>query len=69
MRFTGMRHEAAEAEQRQMWLTMHRRFVERVPGARHIVSPRSGHGLASVEPEMVVRAVRELLDEARKSRR
>ena len=66
---TGMRHEEAEAEQRQMWLTMHRRFVQRVPGARQIVSTRSGHGLAHAEPEIVIRAVREVADETRVSKR
>jgi pimeloyl-ACP methyl ester carboxylesterase len=66
---TGMRHDAAEAEKRQMWLTMHRRFVERVPGARHIVSTRSGHGLAYTEPELVINAVREVVDKARERSR
>ncbi len=66
---TGMRHEAAEAEKRQMWLTMHRRLVERIPGARHIISERSGHGLANTEPELVISAVREVVEEIRKGKR
>ncbi len=66
---TGIRCEPDEAEKKQMWLTMHRRLVERIPGARHIVSSRSGHGLASEEPELVVRAVGELVDEIRKRQR
>jgi pimeloyl-ACP methyl ester carboxylesterase len=65
---TGMRHDADEAEKRQMWLTMHRRFVERVPGARHLVSTNSGHGLANREPEMVISAVREVVNQSRKRR-
>jgi pimeloyl-ACP methyl ester carboxylesterase len=62
---TGMRHEPAEAEKRQMWLTMHRRFAARIPGARHIISQKSGHGLANTEPELVVSAVREIFDQIR----
>lgn len=66
---TGMRHEVAEAEKRQMWLAMHRRFVERVPGARHVITERSGHGLVNTEPQLVIRAVREVVEEARKGKR
>jgi pimeloyl-ACP methyl ester carboxylesterase len=62
---TGMHHEPAEAEKRQMWLTMHERFVARVPECRHIVSQISGHGLANTEPELVIRAVRETIDRIR----
>jgi hypothetical protein len=61
---TGMRHEAAEADKKQMWLAMHRRFVERVPEPG-TSSGRTSHGLATTEPKLVIRAVRELLEETR----
>jgi pimeloyl-ACP methyl ester carboxylesterase len=66
---TGVAHEEREAEKREMWLAMHRRFVQRVPGAKHIVSTRSGHGLASAEPDLIIQAVREVVDEVRRSKR
>jgi pimeloyl-ACP methyl ester carboxylesterase len=66
---TGMRHEPAEAEKRKMWMTMHRRFVDRVPGARQFVSEHSGHGLANTEPELVVSAVCEVVEQIRRAKR
>jgi pimeloyl-ACP methyl ester carboxylesterase len=64
---TGTRHDPEDTEKRGMWLQFHRRLVERIPGAKHVISDKSGHGLMSSEPELVVRAVREVIDQGRKS--
>jgi pimeloyl-ACP methyl ester carboxylesterase len=59
---TGMRHDARDKDKRELWLQSHRGLVERIPGAKHVVSAKSGHGLVSNEPELVIREVREVFD-------
>lgn len=66
---TGMRHDLEDKDKREMWLQCHKRFVERIPGATHIVSTNSGHGLANNEPELVIQSVLAVFDQLRTARR
>jgi pimeloyl-ACP methyl ester carboxylesterase len=66
---TGLRHDPEDTDKREMWLQCHRILVARIPGARHVVSAKSGHGLASSEPELVIRAVRDVFDQVSKNER
>jgi pimeloyl-ACP methyl ester carboxylesterase len=46
---------------RLIWLGLHKEFLLRVPGAKHIVTEKSGHNIHSDEPGLVVDAIREIV--------
>lgn len=43
-------------------LELHRAFLQSVPGARHIVTDKSGHSIHMEQPELVVAAIREVVE-------
>jgi pimeloyl-ACP methyl ester carboxylesterase len=49
---------------KQVWLKYHNDWIEKIPNARHIVTENSGHAVQFEEPELVVRAVREVVEKA-----
>ena len=48
---------------RLIWLDLHKEFLTRLPGAKHIVTEKSGHNIAGDEPDLVVDAIREIVKE------
>lgn len=59
---TEKEKETRKAE-RQVWLRFHDEWLEKIPNAKHIVTEDSGHGVQFEEPELVIRAVREVVGE------
>ena len=49
---------------RPAWLKFHQEWLEKVPNARHIVTQNSGHGVPFEEPELVVNAIRQTIEQA-----
>lgn len=45
---------------RPQWLSAHKRWIARIPGARHIVTERSDHGIIWEEPDLVVNTIRDM---------
>ena len=41
----------------QMWLKFHQEWVDKIPGAQHIVTEKTGHGIPFQEPELLVNAI------------
>jgi pimeloyl-ACP methyl ester carboxylesterase len=59
---TGMRPPDAEAiKLMPRWLDAHQRWLSRIPHAKHIITERSGHGLVLEEPDLVVKAIHDLV--------
>jgi pimeloyl-ACP methyl ester carboxylesterase len=48
-----------------IWLDAHRNWLRGVPGSRHVVTGKSGHGIVFEEPELVVETIREVIDRGR----
>jgi pimeloyl-ACP methyl ester carboxylesterase len=47
---------------RPQWLACHQRWVSRIPGAQHIVTERSDHGIIWEEPDLVVKTIRDVVE-------
>lgn len=60
---TGGRADAGEEERRRAWIDAHEKLAARIPGAKHLVSEKSAHGLAANEPSAVTEAIREMVKE------
>lgn len=50
-------------ESRDLWLELHKRFLKRVPNAKHVVTEKSGHFIHSQEPELVTEAIRDIVNQ------
>ena len=48
-------------------LKFHREWVERIPGGRVIATEKSGHGIPLEEPELIVAAIRQIMERTRES--
>jgi pimeloyl-ACP methyl ester carboxylesterase len=61
---TCLRHDNSELARETMpiWVDAHRNWLAGIPGARHIVTGRAGHGIIFEEPELVVETIREMVD-------
>ena len=46
-----------------VWLQSHSNWLSQFPDARHIITTNSGHGIFFTEPDLVVKAVEEMLRE------
>ena len=53
------------AQLRPKWLEYHKAWVASVPGARHIVTEESGHGVPVEQPKLVIDTIREMVEELR----
>jgi pimeloyl-ACP methyl ester carboxylesterase len=63
---TCTRHDGNKLMREVMpvWIDAHKNWLKGVPGARHVVTEKSGHGIVFEEPELVVEAVKEVIDRA-----
>jgi pimeloyl-ACP methyl ester carboxylesterase len=54
------------AEQEKIWRTSQDGLVALVPGAEHVVATKSGHYIQTMEPDLVIAAVRQVVEAARR---
>jgi pimeloyl-ACP methyl ester carboxylesterase len=52
------------AEQEKIWRTSQDELVALVPGAEHVVATKSGHYIQTMEPDLVIAAVRQVVEAA-----
>lgn len=50
---------------RQVWLKFHNEWMEKIPNAQHIVTEDSGHMVPFEQPELIVSAIRQIVEQAR----
>jgi pimeloyl-ACP methyl ester carboxylesterase len=43
---------------RAIWLEQHEKLLRRVPGSKHIITDKSGHAIHRQEPDLIVDAIR-----------
>ena len=48
-----------------MWLKFHKEWVEKLPNGQHIITNNSGHSVAFEEPELIVRVIRQMVEQAK----
>ncbi len=49
----------------QVWLKFHNEWLEKVPHGQHIITENSGHGIPFEEPELVIQAIRNVVNSSR----
>lgn len=52
-------------EDRQKWLEFHDEWLGKLSNAKHIITEKSGHEVPFSEPELVVGAIRQVVEQAR----
>src|SRR5574340_383232 len=58
----GARRNGVTPADMLAWKQLHAGWIKKVPGARHIVTGKSGHYIQLEEPELVIEAIREMLE-------
>ncbi|HZL43863.1 MAG TPA: alpha/beta hydrolase [Verrucomicrobiae bacterium] len=48
-----------------MWLKFHAEWVRKLPNGQHIITNNSGHSVAFEEPELIVRVIRQMVEQVR----
>ena len=44
-----------------MWLKFHQEWLDKIPGAQHLITEKTGHGIPFQEPELLVNAISNML--------
>jgi pimeloyl-ACP methyl ester carboxylesterase len=50
---------------RPMWLRFHEEWLKKLPSAQHIITQNSGHVVPFEEPELIVRAIQQMVEQVR----
>jgi pimeloyl-ACP methyl ester carboxylesterase len=65
---TGARaHDALSRHLLPRWEAEHAKWLCHFPWARHVVTTNSGHGVVYTEPELIIDAVRNVVEQARRN--
>lgn len=51
-----------------LWRDEHTKWLRQFPQAKHIITTNSSHGVVFTEPELIINAVREMVEEVRDTR-
>jgi len=52
----------------QLWLKYHAEWLKKVPNGQHIITENSGHDIPFQEPELIIRVIRQMVEQARSHR-
>ena len=63
---TAMKDDTMPATVRKVWSQMHEDWISKVPGAKHVVVENSGHFIQAEQPQVVIDAIRQVVDQARR---
>jgi pimeloyl-ACP methyl ester carboxylesterase len=47
---------------RQLWLKFHAEWLAKIPNAQHIVTDISGHNIPGTEPDLIIHAIRQMVE-------
>lgn len=62
---TAMQDQGIPAEARRVWGEKQKEWIDKVPGGKRIVAEKSGHFIQVQEPELVIDAVRQVVEKTR----
>lgn len=66
-KFTSEKDKEDYRSTRQVWLKYHNEWIAKIPNGKHIVTEDSGHTVQLEQPELVIQAIREVVDKVRKA--
>ncbi len=49
----------------ELWLKFHEEWLKKVPNAQHIITENSGHDVPFAEPELIIRVIRQMVEQSR----
>lgn len=62
---TATRDDNLPAEARRVWAEKHKEWIDKVPGGKLIVTDKSDHFIQLREPQLVIEAIRQVVETAR----
>lgn len=65
---TAMKDDIMSVEARRVWLEKHKEWIAKVPNGKHVVVEKSGHFIQAEQPQVVIEAIRQVIDQARRSK-
>lgn len=63
---TAMKDDTMPAAVKKVWAEKHEAWIAKVPGGKHIVVEQSGHFIQAEQPQVVIDAIRQVVDQARR---
>ena len=63
---TAMKDENVSAETRKVWVEKHDEWISKVAGGKHIKVEKSGHFIQGEQPQIVIDAIKQVIDQARR---
>jgi pimeloyl-ACP methyl ester carboxylesterase len=62
---TAMKDDNMPAEVTEVWVDKHEEWIATVPGGKHILVKNSGHSIQNEQPQVVLDAIKEVIDRLR----
>jgi len=61
-----MKDDNVSAETRKVWVEKHDEWISKVAGGKHIKVEKSGHFIQGEQPQIVIDAIKQVIDQARR---
>jgi pimeloyl-ACP methyl ester carboxylesterase len=65
---TAMKDDTMPAAVRKVWAEKHEDWIAKVQGGKHIVVENSGHFIQAEQPQVVIDAIKQVVDQARRKK-
>jgi len=62
---TATKDETMPEAARKVWGEKHAEWISKVPGGKHVVAEKSGHFIQAEQPQLVIDAIKQVLDQSR----
>jgi pimeloyl-ACP methyl ester carboxylesterase len=63
--FSAMKDDAMPASARKVWVEKHEEWISKVPGGKHVLAEKSGHFIQAEQPQLVMDAIKQVVDQVR----
>ena len=63
---TAMQDDSMPAEARKVWVEKHQEWIAKIPGGKHIIVEKSGHFIQGQQPQLVIDAIKQVVDQSKK---
>jgi pimeloyl-ACP methyl ester carboxylesterase len=64
---TATQDSGMPAEARRVWAEKHKEWIAKVPGGKLIVAEKSGHFIQAQEPDLVIAAIKEVMEKQKRT--
>ncbi len=61
---TAMQDDSMPAEARKAWAEKHEEWIAKIPGGKHIIVEKSGHFIQGERPQLVIDAIKEVVNQS-----